>query len=66
MDNEIRRALTEKVSVPVEVAGKAFGLSRGLCSRQKWSDPKSENWREICNTDRAATQDANHRTGGVA
>ena len=28
MDNDIRKALTERVSVPVEVAGKAFGLGR--------------------------------------
>jgi hypothetical protein len=28
MDDDIKRALAEKVSVPVEVAGKAFGLSR--------------------------------------
>lgn len=28
MDDGIKRALAEKVSVPVEVAGKAFGLSR--------------------------------------
>ena len=26
MDDEIRKALAEKVSVPVVVAGKAFGL----------------------------------------
>jgi hypothetical protein len=29
MDDEVRRALAEKVSVPVEIAGRAFGLSRG-------------------------------------
>jgi hypothetical protein len=28
MDEEIERALKEKVSVPVELAGKAFGLCR--------------------------------------
>ena len=29
MDDEVRKALAEKVSVPVDIAGKAFGLSRG-------------------------------------
>ena len=28
MDTDIKRALTERVSVPVELAGKAFGLGR--------------------------------------
>ncbi len=28
MDGDIKRTLIERVSVPVEVAGKAFGLSR--------------------------------------
>jgi hypothetical protein len=28
MDSDIKRALTERVSIPVEVAGKAFGLGR--------------------------------------
>ncbi len=28
MDDEVRKALTGKVSVPVELAGKAFGLGR--------------------------------------
>jgi hypothetical protein len=28
MDEELRKALTEKLTVSVEVAGKAFGLSR--------------------------------------
>jgi hypothetical protein len=28
MDQEIRKALTERVSVPVEIAGRAFGLGR--------------------------------------
>ena len=28
MDQEIKRALTERVSVPVGIAGRAFGLGR--------------------------------------
>jgi hypothetical protein len=30
MDEEVRKALTEKLTVSVEVAGRAFGLSRNV------------------------------------